>query len=860
MSKLVSWRHLSTKLNSNVLRRTTSRCLSIEAPTILARNTTTISPFKSSLLQNKDLRNEITQCRYYADYPDHSRVALPALSPTMEMGTIVSWAKKEGDKLNEGDLLAEIETDKATMGFETPEEGYLAKILVPAGSKDVPIGKLVCIIVENESDVAAFKDFKDDAPPAAGASAPAPPPPKVAAAPPPPPPKAAPAPSPTPVPSQKTSGGTRVYASPLAKRLAAEKGLDLSSIGAGSGLFGSITSADLSKASKAGAVAAPSKSAKPTANGPFTDLPVSGVRGVIAKRLLQSKQTIPHYYLNVDVRLNKVIKLREQMNKALEKRGAKLSINDFIIKATALASRRVPEANSSWQDTFIREYHSVDVSVAVNTDKGLFTPIVFDADKKGLVDISNDVKTLAAKAKEGKLQPHEFQIRHCHPDNAHDDTLQIKLLLRVHNALCRVSHLTSDVFAVQILLSVASCFAYLTSNLYYLSITLLNVYQIEESNRGYRKLVFLLFCSYWIVSMFLELLFIVKACERPVKAISANDKPPHAHDTLFIVFILPSLLFLLPRIEPATLVMEAGVTSDISLLFRVSRLIGITPYTLPAFSLSYPLIAMSTILILILTLNLSGFLLAKVNVYVIDFVSQNFSLVNVTSYAVLAIIQSVRGRAKSVRGRAKVAKIFNKLNKMDVQLKCIGVEVPSYKRQVRMKLVYLGIILVMHQGPDLLIWLTDQYVYHPSYFITVIYCQAVRLLSEFQFVTYLHLASNRFDIINARMKSYGVSKLLFVRDFKHPAYVRLLSEFQFVTYLHLASNRFDIINARMKSYGVSKLLFVRDFKHPVYGENVPADFLSVTLSCDHRVIDGAVGAQWLQAFKELLETPENMLL
>lgn len=147
--------------------------------------------------------------------------------------------------------------------------------------------------------------------------------------------------------------------------------------------------------------------------------------------------------------------------------------------------------------------------------------------------------------------------------------------------------------------------------------------------------------------------------------------------------------------------MESGVTSDISLLFRVSRLIGITPYTLPAFSLSYPIIAMSTILILTLTLNLSGFLLAKVNVYVIDFVSQNFILVNVTSYAVLAIIQSVRGRAK-------VAKIFNKLNKMDVQLKCIGVEVPSYKRLVRMKLVYLGIILVMHQGPDLLIWLTGK--------------------------------------------------------------------------------------------------------------------------------------------------------
>lgn len=408
MSKLVSWRHLSTKLNSNALRRSTSRCLSVEAQSLFTRTSTAISPFKSSLLQTSLSGNEITQCRYYADYPDHNRVALPALSPTMELGTIVSWAKKEGDKLNEGDLLAEIETDKATMGFETPEEGYLAKILFPAGSKDVPIGKLVCIIVENESDVAAFKDFKDDSPaptPVVATPAPPPPPtPKVSA---PPPPKTSPVSTLPPVASQKSSG-SRVYASPLAKRLAAEKGLDLSSIGAGSGLFGSITSADLSRASKAGA--APSVSAgKPSADGAFTDLPVSAVRGVIAKRLLQSKQTIPHYYLNVDVRLNKVMKLREQMNKTLEKRGAKLSLNDFVIKATALASRRVPEANSSWQDTFIREYHSVDVSVAVNTEKGLFTPIVFDADKKGLVDISNDVKTLAAKAREGKLQPHEFQ-------------------------------------------------------------------------------------------------------------------------------------------------------------------------------------------------------------------------------------------------------------------------------------------------------------------------------------------------------------------------------------------------------------------------------------------------------------------
>lgn len=405
MSKLVTWRHLTNKINPNAVKKTTVRCLSLETSSILAKSRSKITAFQSSFLNSKEIfGNEIVQYRYYADFPDHNRVALPALSPTMEMGTIVSWAKKEGDKLNEGDLLAEIETDKATMGFETPEEGYLAKILIPAGSKDVPIGKLVCIIVENESDVAAFKDFKDDSVPAPVAAA-APPPPSSSPV----TPKPVAAPTPSPSAGIPKSAGQRVYASPLAKRLAAEKGLDLCSIGTGSGLFGSITSADLGKASKASAGDSLVSSAKVSADGASSDLPVSAIRGVIAKRLLQSKQTIPHYYLNVDIRLNKVMKLREQMNKLLEKRGAKLSINDFIIKATALASRKVPEANSSWQDSFIREYHSVDVSVAVNTDKGLFTPIVFDADKKGLVHISNDVKSLAAKAKEGKLQPHEFQ-------------------------------------------------------------------------------------------------------------------------------------------------------------------------------------------------------------------------------------------------------------------------------------------------------------------------------------------------------------------------------------------------------------------------------------------------------------------
>ncbi|XP_034244998.1 dihydrolipoyllysine-residue acetyltransferase component of pyruvate dehydrogenase complex, mitochondrial [Thrips palmi] len=348
---------------------------------------------------------------YCPDLPPHNKVLLPALSPTMELGTIISWEKKEGDKLNEGDLLAEIETDKATMGFETPEEGYLAKIIIPAGTKEVPIGKLVCIIVENESDIAAFKDYKDDgssapAPPKAAPAAPAPTPsPAPRAAAPPPPPSAPSVSIPAP------GAGDRVYASPLAKRLAAEKGLSLASVGTGSGLFGSVTAADLSKATSGSPAAAPAGAAAAAAapSGSFTDIPLSSMRNVIAKRLLQSKQTIPHYYLTVDIKMDEVLNLRKKLNSMTEKDGVKLSVNDFIVKATALACKKVPEANSAWMDTFIREFHSVDVSIAVATDKGLITPIVFGADKKGLSRIRQETNLLVSKAKEGKLQPSEFQ-------------------------------------------------------------------------------------------------------------------------------------------------------------------------------------------------------------------------------------------------------------------------------------------------------------------------------------------------------------------------------------------------------------------------------------------------------------------
>lgn len=262
----------------------------------------------------------------------------------MEMGTIISWEKKEGDRLNEGDLLAEIETDKATMGFETPEEGYLAKILVAAGTKEVPIGKLVCIIVENEADVAAFKDFKDEG----GAAAPPPkaPAPEAAAAPP-----SAPV-APPPVPQSPPEDSSRVYVSPMAKRLAEQRNIRLQ--GRGTGLFGSFTSGDLDGLSaQAPAAAAPPPT--PAPGQAYVDLPVSNIRGVIAKRLLQSKQSIPHYYLTVEVNVDKLLALRARFNKKLEKEGVRLSVNDFIIKASALACKQVPEVNSSWLDTVIRQ-------------------------------------------------------------------------------------------------------------------------------------------------------------------------------------------------------------------------------------------------------------------------------------------------------------------------------------------------------------------------------------------------------------------------------------------------------------------------------------------------------------------------
>ncbi|XP_029924172.1 dihydrolipoyllysine-residue acetyltransferase component of pyruvate dehydrogenase complex, mitochondrial [Myripristis murdjan] len=347
-----------------------------------------------------------------SSYPTHLKILLPALSPTMTMGTVQRWEKKVGEKLSEGDLLAEIETDKATIGFEVQEEGYLAKIMIQEGTRDVPLGTPLCIIVEKESDIAAFSDYVETGVAEVSTPPPAPAPAAV------PTPAAAATPSPAPA-AQAGPRKGRVFASPLAKKLAAEKGIDLAQV-SGSGPDGRITRKDIESfvppkvapavaaaPIPAAAPAAPAPAAAPA--GTFTDIPISNIRKVIAQRLMQSKQTIPHYYLSIDVNMDQVLELRKELNAEVKAQNIKLSVNDFIIKASALACLKVPEANSSWMDTVIRQNHVVDVSVAVSTASGLITPIVFNAHTKGLAAISTDVSALAAKARDGKLQPHEFQ-------------------------------------------------------------------------------------------------------------------------------------------------------------------------------------------------------------------------------------------------------------------------------------------------------------------------------------------------------------------------------------------------------------------------------------------------------------------
>ena len=335
-------------------------------------------------------------------------VLMPALSPTMTEGKLSKWTKKEGDKVKAGDVIAEIETDKATMEVESADEGTMGKIIVPEGTEGVAVNTVIAMLLE-EGETA--NDLGKSPAPKAAASTPAEQPKA-----------AAPAATPAKTVTAPQTSGNRVFASPLARRLAAEKGIDLSSI-KGTGPHGRIVRDDLEGA-KAGAAPRPAGNAtsapRNMSSGPdakqladllgmaYTEIPNNSIRKVVASRLLESKQSVPHFYLTIDCMIDDLLAAREKLN--AEAKGAyKLSVNDFVIKAVAMALKAYPAANVSWTDNAILQYASSDVSVAVATPNGLITPIVKAAETKGLRQISEEVKDLAGRAREGKLKPVEFQ-------------------------------------------------------------------------------------------------------------------------------------------------------------------------------------------------------------------------------------------------------------------------------------------------------------------------------------------------------------------------------------------------------------------------------------------------------------------
>ena len=360
-------------------------------------------------------------------------IKMPALSPTMEEGTLAKWLVKEGDTVKSGDIMAEIETDKATMEFEAVDEGTIGKVLVAEGTDNVKVGAVIAILLEEGEDASAV----DAAPKKAETPEPADEqfkgkpdatdPNKTGS-------EAAPAPAGTsdhgrPAGAGAAQGdGGRVKASPLARRIAADKGLELSGI-AGSGPNGRIVKADVENAKPGAASApkaeaaapAPAAAAAPAAEAPkpaavwFDDsIPhtvekLSNIRKTIARRLTESKQQVPHIYLTVDIRLDALLKLRGDLNKSLDARGVKLSVNDLLIKALGVALENSPKCNVTFLGNEMVQYSRADVSVAVSTPTGLITPIIRDAANKGVAKISTEMKDLASRAKENKLKPEEYQ-------------------------------------------------------------------------------------------------------------------------------------------------------------------------------------------------------------------------------------------------------------------------------------------------------------------------------------------------------------------------------------------------------------------------------------------------------------------
>ena len=355
-------------------------------------------------------------------------ITMPALSPTMEEGNLSKWLVKEGDTVKSGDVIAEIETDKATMEVEAVDEGTVARIVVPAGSEGVKVNTLIAVLAADGEDVAAAAAAGGGATKAEAPKAEAP---KEAEKP------AAPAPTPAPAaaaPAQAATGSPRVgnglFSSPLARRIAKEAGIDISAV-SGSGPHGRVVKSDVEKALASGGAkpaAAPAASAALAAapkgmsedsvlklfeEGSYELVPHDGMRKTIAKRLQESKQTIPHFYVSVDVELDALLALRAQLNDSAprkeDKPAYKLSVNDMVIKAMALALRDVPDANVSWTDTNMVKHKHADVGVAVSIPGGLITPIIRKAETKTLSTISNEMKDLGKRAKERKLKPEEYQ-------------------------------------------------------------------------------------------------------------------------------------------------------------------------------------------------------------------------------------------------------------------------------------------------------------------------------------------------------------------------------------------------------------------------------------------------------------------
>jgi pyruvate dehydrogenase E2 component (dihydrolipoamide acetyltransferase) len=366
-------------------------------------------------------------------------ILMPALSPTMEKGNLAKWLKKEGDPVKSGDVIAEIETDKATMEVEAVDEGVLAKIVVPEGTADVPVNQLIALIAEEGEDPKSISvPSAQAAPSAAKAASPTP-----APSPAPEPSRAEPAAppaaqaQPAAKPNGVAAGGDRerVFASPLARRIAKEAGLDVAAI-QGSGPRGRVVEKDVRSAMAGGApkpaaaaaapaakpAPAPSLAASASADqvkamfeaGTYEEIPLDGMRKTIAKRLVESKQTVPHFYLALDCELDALMAMREQINAAASKGSDgkptyKLSVNDFVIKALAIALQRVPAANAVWADDRILRFRHSDVGVAVAIEGGLFTPVIRKAEQKTLTVISAEMKDLAARARNRRLKPEEYQ-------------------------------------------------------------------------------------------------------------------------------------------------------------------------------------------------------------------------------------------------------------------------------------------------------------------------------------------------------------------------------------------------------------------------------------------------------------------